>query len=972
MPELGLGNERLRRLLLAQGVLDAPTTPTPPPPVSDELAGSPAYQDQRQVEDESLRNLLRAQGASVRDPVTQVQDTPTRRIPPISDELEGAPRPSFEREDSGLQRLLDIQQGRVPGSPQSSEMTPAPPVGAVTSGPITSPSDDPIGEIEIDGSEEVSPPARVLTQQQRSVLERVSRDQTVSQQTRDRAKAALSGEPIPPRVQANELGDEEEVYDASDTPVDPTASRHGPIEMQLRNTLTDDERRQLEAKVNDPKEDPDLRANAQMQLDLDESKWNVPKGDPGEDFRPRTGDPARDARIKAFNEEYDRVAQVEHSRPYDEKIVLPDRIMSDEERARLGYDGEDPDSPITKEAIEVVGNRPDPYGIDARARRYTSQADDFADGLGKIGPNGEHVPPTEEDIAYSQANMLDKGYQDSIESLSRQRALEEVRLKRELPAREEYDEVSKMISKQRIEALAEFSRLHRQHWESARKAQQEADRRYPNPDQLLGGKGSWTRAAALAIAAVGNGIGMSGTAALVNNQLRLEYMAQQAKYNREAARIEGSTNAAIESLKSMEAEDASLVGRQAAAKARLADQFDLIAAQTGDQAIQAKYQGLAGQLRREIAKDLGAFATQTANRDLKNAQLEERRRQFDLKMAGKGIPMGSGISGTVADLESLPKEMRERAIPAIDGGWFITSSKAVAEKNIDRFIKGKEVRGLIDDTLTQANNLPGFWSTAWTKASGRLSVEEARLVSSMAQIILVAKDYFGLGVLNDGDMKIMAQAMVDPEAIKNLSISKDVLKAKLLQARQGIENGLRSNQRDLQTRPNAVGRFPGAPSEPPKLPYTDYLDRIGQVPDFKALTASSPKGVKGNEVVNIVGNVNSAIEAAKRDGIPYNQIVRNIEETAANLMGVNARTVGELEGLKKKGQQFIALGKPVPATISNAIDSLEQLDKAQRDGIGFMKKIASVSKDDKLWKEFSGERKRVEKRRDVKGGGNSP
>lgn len=303
------------------------------------------------------------------------------------------------------------------------------------------------------------------------------------------------------------------------------------------------------------------------------------------------------------------------------------------------------------ETINVAGLRPDPLQIDALTDRYAN--DMLKSALGSDLPNedadGNPIPPDERDVEYRQSALLDGSFRDSVEALARSRATEEEAARQRQLLGRGFDAESAEVYRQRIAAGQRYVNLHRQYWDRAREAQDAADAAYPNPDDLLGGKGSWSRAVALGIAAVGSGAGLGAAAAVVNNQLALQTAAANARYNRLQTRANVALGNADEAEDTLRFEDAELAGRLAAGRTRLADQFDAIAANTADQTIQAKYQGLAAKLKQDAAKDLGAFATQRSNRDVKELSALERGFRYDAK---RGIwtsvftgPTGGGGGG---------------------------------------------------------------------------------------------------------------------------------------------------------------------------------------------------------------------------------------------------------------------------------------------------------------------------------------
>jgi hypothetical protein len=280
------------------------------------------------------------------------------------------------------------------------------------------------------------------------------------------------------------------------------------------------------------------------------------------------------------------------------------------------------------ETVQVESTRPDPMAIDALTRRYAVDAIDRAGPVTRYDAQGNALPPSEEDLAYQQSMAMDQTFQDRVEAMARERAVEEERARQRLPHQEQLTALTDDVTAEQARALSKYVAMRRDFWDKARRAQARADAAYPNPDDLLGGRGSWGRALALGIAAGGGPTG----AALVNNALEMQAAGQGARYNRERQRASDALGNAEEAGREAGFETQTSNAILAAAKERVASQFDTIAAQTADQALQAKYQSMAADIRASYTKDLGSLATQMANRDLRESQLAMKGMHYDSKL----------------------------------------------------------------------------------------------------------------------------------------------------------------------------------------------------------------------------------------------------------------------------------------------------------------------------------------------------
>lgn len=525
--------------------------------------------------------------------------------------------------------------------------------------------------------------------------------------------------------------------------------------------------------------------------------------------------------------------------------------------------------------------------IEGRTRELVAQATAVPQA---VDPStGAPTPPTEDEIAYRQSQLLDLGFADSVGSLARQQALEEERRRQELPLRQGYDPVSERVSQARIDALREFTRLHRQYWDQARQAQVRADARYPNPDQLLGGKGSWSRAVALGIAAAGGGVGMAGAAAVVNNAMNLEWAGRTAAYNRERQRMADAAMNGAEATNAMNVEDAALVGQQAAAKQRLADQFDLIAAQTGDQELRAKYQGLAAKLKEEAAKTLGTFATQTANRDLKNAQLgltaaqiEEKRREFDLRHGG-GVGGGNAGASNPYGKNGFYDPMHNVYLQAPD-------PERAREKEGQLEGISKSVR-LIDHVLSLQQSQPGLWQKLMNKA-GLTDEESATIQTYEADMIFALNEAHKMKRLTNKEEEIYEKVAADPHSIEKFMPQ--------IVARLNTERTiLNEDAGEVFRQYGRTSNIPGAPGPAVQRSPSEYVERLSGVPVIDKTGAWMPDRTNGNadharpamSRDEVLGGVRALEEST--EGMDWSAAKPSLAQARANMSAAQQKVRGQ-------------------------------------------------------------------------------
>lgn len=558
--------------------------------------------------------------------------------------------------------------------------------------------------------------------------------------------------------------------------------------------------------------------------------------------------------------------------------------------------------------------------IEDRARVLAERATAVSQALDPA--TGQPRRPTEDEVAYRQAQLLDSGFRDSVESLARQQAVEEERAHQRLPLQEGLDRASEEVTRQRITRLQEYTRMHRQFWDQARQDQARADARYPNPDQLLGGKGSWSRAVALGIAAAGGGIGMGGAAALVNNQMNLEWAGRTAAYSRERQRMADAAANGSEAANTMNIEDASLVGQQAAAKQRVAEQFELLAARTADQDLRAKYQGLAGKLKEDAAKQLGAFATQMSNRDVRDSQLAMRGMHYDAKlhrwvsMFGDQ-PGAAGGGGTAAGTAGASNPYGKNGFYDPLHNVYLQAPDPERAREKEAQLEGisKSVR-LIDHVLSLQQSQPGLWQKLMNKA-GLTDEESAVIQTYEADMIFALNEAHKMKRLTNKEEEIYEKVAADPHSIEKFMPQ--------ITSRLQTERTILGEDADevfrQYGRTSNMGEAPG----PPRRRSSDELLRpLGEVPAFTK--AGAPAAPNAQE---LIGTIDSAVEAAARDGETDATLNERLVTTRANLNAAYKRTQGQLLRMVQDRDRLVKSGRVAGVERNAALDSVQQAARAQ-------------------------------------------
>lgn len=428
------------------------------------------------------------------------------------------------------------------------------------------------------------------------------------------------------------------------------------------------------------------------------------------------------------------------------------------------------------------------------------------------------MAPSTQDLLYQASQRLDDGYQRIRHGLALEQATAEERARQGLSLQ------------QRLMAdVDHYDSLRRQYFDQAVAARQRALQSFPNPDTLLGGKGSWSRAFALALATSG----IPGDAQLINSTLQMQMDSQQARFQQ--ARF-AEQNAVTNS------EAATFM--VAAARDRLSEQLRTVAAQTSVPAIQAQYLRTAGELDQKNAEELGKLATVKANSDLKDAQMASAGWHFYkgqwFPPPGQGHAVGGGIgSGASAGglgstsagfgAESMAPKDRERAVwvdpnrPPV-----LFTDKESADKFRTEFARSRTTVRLASGLQTMLDGYKGDIRDLWKYSR----TDQGAWIKTTAQY-LAANEAQALGSKSKGMVDYLAGDNDDPgSAVLNKDSIKSSLGAIITANQEKVNDSLRTQGydpkrlKDLGTDVN----MPEAPKPAPRKSIQQELASVGATP----------------------------------------------------------------------------------------------------------------------------------------------
>ena len=149
--------------------------------------------------------------------------------------------------------------------------------------------------------------------------------------------------------------------------------------------------------------------------------------------------------------------------------------------------------------------------------------------------------------------------------------------RRSAPSLIEFEAETRRITAEKEQELRNYIAEVRRGYEEAAQAARQADDAFPDPDDLLGGSGSWSRSLGLALAAAYAGHPGSTVALAIDQQLRLGTASAEARYRKFKARAESLTDITGKKAGSIKDVAAGYDAMLDAGKQRLAARLQVIA-----------------------------------------------------------------------------------------------------------------------------------------------------------------------------------------------------------------------------------------------------------------------------------------------------------------------------------------------------------------------------------------------------------
>ena len=286
-------------------------------------------------------------------------------------------------------------------------------------------------------------------------------------------------------------------------------------------------------------------------------------------------------------------------------------------------------------------------------QRLSAAADDAINstgavlGVGMVDPKtGQLKSPSPEDLDFKANVLSDQSLKEHLQSIDAERVLATQHAQLAGPAYSQYAADANRIAAEKQAEMTRYIAQVRQGYEQAQQAAQQANDAYPNPDDLLGGKGSWARAMSLGLASAFAGVPGSSIANVIDQQLRLQMAGRQATYDQLQAKAKSLAGIAESQSKAIPGVAAGYDAMLNAAKDRLASQLDVVANKMAPSVAQKNALDAVATLKGQVSKDQYAAGKTVA--DTQQAEAEAYAKGFykGQPLVKPGSGGGAGGSGT--------------------------------------------------------------------------------------------------------------------------------------------------------------------------------------------------------------------------------------------------------------------------------------------------------------------------------------
>ncbi len=245
-----------------------------------------------------------------------------------------------------------------------------------------------------------------------------------------------------------------------------------------------------------------------------------------------------------------------------------------------------------------------------------------------------------EDIIFKGMVQSDQSLLMQLDGIRLNGSVEAEQARRSAPSMARYTADVERISRRSDDEIQRMLAEVKRGYDEARDAARAADAAYPNPDDLLGGRGSWTRALSLGLSAAYAGVPGSSIASVIDQQLKLQQASQASRYERLKARAGTLGELADRQAGSIKDVAGGYQAMTIAARERLAARLQEIANGLAEPKARLNMLNAASALYERSAKDKYDLGKTLAEVRLKEAEATEKYALA--QKAGRVGGVGSG------------------------------------------------------------------------------------------------------------------------------------------------------------------------------------------------------------------------------------------------------------------------------------------------------------------------------------------
>jgi hypothetical protein len=271
-------------------------------------------------------------------------------------------------------------------------------------------------------------------------------------------------------------------------------------------------------------------------------------------------------------------------------------------------------------------------------------------------------------------------------------------------------------------------------------------------------------------------------------------------------------------------------------------------------------------MRAKAIQDAGDHAAKQAgdvaktNLDIANTEKVKAETASTLSKLLKST-MGGGAGGIAstggnpddAFILALPKAQQDNAVKVPGGGVVIVPNPTMHTEVSKKLGGARNVTDHIDQTLILMQNSPSLADKLKSKLA--LTPGDVRVLQQeIQQLAFGAKDTYGLGQIQGGDLQMLSTLGADPDSVTKFGLTGEQLQAILRNWRAGISRDANNliKQNGLVVRGTGQVDFGKAPTGPEVKPVSKLTSILAAPPSFDPKTgmANVPTGAVLTDYVN--------------------------------------------------------------------------------------------------------------------------